>query len=71
MEFFFLESIVESKSEGWFCKNKNDPPEVPMNKHDKDDNDWGISWMKLGLSMVGYALGKRGGIKILFSFFYS
>jgi len=52
-------SIVEGKSENWFCKD-GEHPDVSIPKSDKADGDWGVEYVKLERDMLGYALGKRG-----------
>jgi len=57
-------SIVVGKHEGWFVKDDGDKPDVEIIDADLEDDDWGVSWLKLESDMVGYALGRGGETRI-------
>jgi len=57
-------SIVEGKHENWFVGKDGEKPDVEIIDADLEDDDWGVSWLKLEADMVGYALGRRGETRI-------
>jgi len=57
-------SIVEGKHENWFVGKDGEKPDVEIIDADLEDEDWGVSWLKLEADMVGYALGRRGETRI-------
>jgi len=57
-------SIVEGKHENWFVGKDGEKPDVEIIDADLEDDDWGVSWLKLEADMVGYALGRGGETRI-------
>jgi len=58
-------SVVEGKHPGWFVEEEDEPPKVHISETDSaQGGEWGVDFMRIEKSSLGYALGQGGNTRI-------
>jgi len=56
-------SVVEGKAEGFYTPDEERPSVSILDSDLDEGGDWGVEYLKLGHSFLGYALGQKGNTR--------